>query len=137
MVKVFVDTNILVYTLDERDRLKQKKAQGIFSDTASANTLVVSTQVLQEFYSVATTKLKVDKLIVKSVLRNFANSEIVQIDMGLIEQAIDLNILEQISFWDSLIVAAAEYAGCEEILSEDLQNGRSLRGIKIVNPFKR
>ncbi|GBR72663.1 putative PIN domain protein [Candidatus Termititenax aidoneus] len=137
MVKVFVDTNILVYTIDKHNLDKQNKALSIFSEAAKQNSLVISTQVLQEFYNVMTGKMKMDKLKAKDVLQDMQDIETVLLNRDIIERAIDLNILEQISFWDSLIVAAAEYANCEEILSEDLQDGRSIRGIKIVNPFKR
>jgi predicted nucleic acid-binding protein len=137
MVRIFVDTNILVYTVDNHNPAKQDKALSVFSEAAKQNSLVISTQVLQEFYNVMTAKMKMDKLKAKDIIRDTRNIETVLLNEDIIERAIDLNILEQISFWDSLIVAAAEYASCEEILSEDLQHGRTIHGIKIVNPFKR
>jgi predicted nucleic acid-binding protein len=62
--------------------------------------------------------------------------EIVQVDLDIIEQGIDISILSQISFWDGLIIAAAEFANCVTILSEDLNDGQIIRGVKIINPFK-
>jgi predicted nucleic acid-binding protein len=56
--------------------------------------------------------------------------------MDIIEQGIDISILSQISFWAGLIIAAAEYAGCSVILSEDLNDGQIIRGVEIKNPFK-
>ncbi len=61
--------------------------------------------------------------------------ELVNIDLELIEQAIDISILSKISFWDSLIIAAAEKSNCEYVVSENLNTGQLYRGIKLINPF--
>jgi predicted nucleic acid-binding protein len=134
--KIFIDTNILVYTVDSNEKNKQKQARSILKKTVDANIPVISTQVLQEFYSATTTKLKLDKIVAKNIMHNFHHMEIVQIDMDLIEQGIDISILSNISFWDGLIIAAAEQANCSSILSEDLNSGQTIRGITIVNPFE-
>ena len=91
---------------------------------------------IPEFYVVATTKLKADPIIIKNIIHNFNNIEIVQNDLELIEQAIDISVISQLSFWDSLIIAAAEKAKCESILSEDLNPGQTYRGVMVINPFK-
>ncbi len=135
--KIFIDTNILVYTLDGRDRAKQAKAREIVSAIASKHLPVISTQVVKEFFVVATTKLKTEAITAKQIVHNFHNMEVVANDLDLIEQAIDIHLLSQISFWDALIVAAAEKANCEYIFSEDLNDGQLYRGIKIVDPFKK
>jgi predicted nucleic acid-binding protein len=135
VAKIFIDTNILVYTLDTTNPKKQKIAQKLFKDISNNEKPVISTQVLQEFYSASTTKLKVDKLLAKSILHSFTNMEIVQVNMDIIEQGIDISILSQISFWDGVIIASAEHAKCSVILSEDLHNGQIIRGIEVRNPF--
>lgn len=61
--------------------------------------------------------------------------EIINNDLDLIEQAIDVSVLFQLSFWDSLIIAAAEKAKCEFVFSEDLNTGQTCRGVQVVNPF--
>jgi predicted nucleic acid-binding protein len=86
---------------------------------------------------VATSKLKADQIVVKSIVHNFRNMEIVQNDLELIKQAIDISVISQLSFWDSLIIAAAEKANCEFVFSEDLNSGKSYRGVMIVNPFEK
>jgi len=134
--KIFIDTNILVYTLDSRDSYKQAKAREIMTKVVNLCRPVISTQVLKEFYVAATTKLKADPIIIKNIIHNFNNIEIVQNDLELIEQAIDISVISQLSFWDSLIVAAAEKAKCESILSEDLNPGQTYRGVMVINPFK-
>ena len=134
--KIFLDTNILVYTVDRNDKKKLSQARKILENAIAKDKPVISTQVLQEFYSATTTKLKLDKIIAKNIIHNFRNMEIVQVDLGIIEQGIDISLLFQISFWDSLIIAAAEHANCEMIYTEDLNDTQTIRGIKIVNPFK-
>ena len=134
--KVFIDTNILVYTLNSTDSYKQTKARKIMEKVVDFHQPVISTQVLKEFYVVATTKLKADRIIVKNIIHNFCNIEIVQNDLELIEQAIDISVISQLSFWDSLIIAAAEKAKCEFIISEDLNPGQTYRGGMVINPFK-
>jgi predicted nucleic acid-binding protein len=134
--KIFLDTNILVYTVDRNDKKKLSQARKILENAIANDKPVISTQVLQEFYSATTTKLKLDKIIAKNIIHNFRNMEIVQVDLGIIEQGIDISLLFQISFWDSLIIAAAEHANCEMIYTEDLNDTQTIRGIKIVNPFK-
>jgi predicted nucleic acid-binding protein len=134
--KIFLDTNILVYTVDRNDKKKLSQARKLLENVIANDKPVISTQVLQEFYSATTTKLKLDKIIAKNIIHNFRNMEIVQVDLGIIEQGIDISLLSQISFWDSLIIAAAEHANCEMIYTEDLNDTQTIRGIKIVNPFK-
>jgi predicted nucleic acid-binding protein len=133
--KIFIDTNILVYTLDQKNIEKRDMARKIVKKVVESHQPVISTQVIKEFYVVASTKLKADPIIVKNIIHNFHNMEIVNNDLELIEQAIDISILSQLSFWDSLIIAAAEKANCEYVLSEDLNSGQNYRGIKLLNPF--
>ena len=97
--------------------------------------MVISTQVIQEFYVVATTKLKVDRFVVKNIIHNFRNLEIVNSDLDMLEQAVDIGIISQVSFWDALIIAAAEKANCDYILSEDLNAGHTYRVVSVINPF--
>jgi predicted nucleic acid-binding protein len=66
----------------------------------------------------------------------FSKIETIVVNTNIIEQAIDISIHNQISFWDGLIVATAESANCSMIITEDLNDGQIIRGIKIVNPFK-
>ena len=135
MSKIFIDTNILVYTLDQKNIEKRDMARKIVKKVVESHQPVISTQVIKEFYVVASNKLKADPIVVKNIIHNFHNMEIVNNDLDLIEQAIDISILSQLSFWDSLIIAAAEKANCEYVLSEDLNSGQNYRGIKLLNPF--
>lgn len=137
MSKIFIDTNILIYTLDQKNIEKRDMARKIVKKVVESHQPVISTQVIKEFYVVASNKLKADPIIVKNIIHNFHNMEIVNNDLDLIEQAIDISILSTLSFWDSLVIAAAEKANCEYVLSEDLNSGQNYRGIKLLNPFIR
>lgn len=134
--KIFIDTNLIVYTLDKSNVYKQERARNIIRKIVDVHQLVISTQVIKEFYVVAINKMKADPIIVKNILHNFRNMEIVTNDLELIEQAIDISVISQISFWDSLIIAAAEKANCEYIFSEDLNPGQTYRGVLVINPFE-
>ena len=135
MSKVFVDTNILVYSMDKHDLQKMKKSRSILKKLKKDMHGVISTQVLQEFYVVATQKLKADPITVKDIIRSFENFEIITITPAIIENAIDCSILNMISFWDALIVSAAESAKCSQLWTEDLNTGQIIRGVKVVNPL--
>jgi len=95
----------------------------------------VSTQVLQEFYGAATRKLGHDPLAAKQVVQRIALNELVLINVTHIEAAIDLSVLNRISFWDALLFAAANAANCSAILTEDLSPGSVIGGVRVLSPF--
>jgi predicted nucleic acid-binding protein len=136
MSKVFIDTNVLVYAYDAADRKKQKIARGALESVQREGTGVISTQVLQEFYVAATSKLKMEPLIAKSLLDTFEVFETVLISPPLIATVADFHMLFKLSFWDALIVAAADAAKCATLWTEDLNAGQKVRGIRVENPLK-
>jgi len=133
--KIFIDTNIFVYSLDAHDLKKKEYARSILKDFTNKYTGVLSTQVMQEFYVAATKKLKADPVIVKGILNQLSNFEIISISPELIFSAIDCSILNRISFWDALIIAAAASGKCKEIWTEDLNHGQVILGVRVINPF--
>jgi len=135
MIKVFIDTNILLYCLDRHDPGKQARARELLKEAAGNLTGVVSTQVLQEFYVAATRKLHVDPLQAKTMVQAFGNLETILITPDAIANAIDCSVLNKISFWDALVVVAAESAACATLWTEDLSDGQVIRGVKIQNPL--
>lgn len=134
--KIFIDTNIVCYAMDNNDPSKRDRARLVLQDILDNHQPVISTQILNEFYVVATKKLQVDPLVVKNILHNFGNMEIVQIDLPLTEEAIDISIISQLSFWDSLVIAAAEKARCAYVYTEDLNAGQNYRGVEVLNPLE-
>ncbi len=134
--KIFLDTNFLVYLQNHNEPKKQVHCRALLSSFQDNSAFVISTQVLQEFYIVMTRNLAMDPVQVKSVIRLFRQFEVVLIDPDSISNAIDLSILNQTSFWDALIITAAQKANCSSVLTEDLNDGQTIGGVRILNPFK-
>jgi predicted nucleic acid-binding protein len=130
--KTFIDTNIFIYSLDSRDRRKQEIARNALQGVENG---AISTQVMQEFYAAVTRKFKVAPLNARKILQTMERFEIIPTAPNLIYEAINLHILEQIQFWDAMIVAGAVYANCMQLLSEDFNTGQIISGITIINPF--
>ena len=134
--KVFFDSNILIYSVDERDSLKQKIAIDLINKAMQNKIGAISTQSLQEFFSVTTKKLNVSKEVAKEYLDFFVdNFPVTQVTLSNIYKAIDISIQTQFSFWDSLIVSAAHSSGCVIVYSEDMNHNQFVNGVKIINPF--
>ena len=135
MSNVFLDTNGLVYALDQEDQEKHRACSAIIRELQSANRAVISTQIMQEFFVVATRKLGVEPLKAKNILQALGNIETVSVSPALIYEAIDCSLLNQISFWDDLVIVCAASAQCVVVMSEDLNDGQINKGAKIQNPF--
>ena len=135
MAKVFLDTNVVVYAMDEREPAKQARARALIASLDTETLGVTSTQVLCEAYHVATTKLGIEPLAVKQILLRFERLEVVAMTPELVRQAIDCSILNSLSLWDALIVAAAASAKCETLWTEDMNPGQVILGVRIENPF--
>jgi len=133
--RAFLDTNVLVYTDDPRDPVKQAKALDLIKQHLLSRKGVVSLQVLQEYFVLATGKLKLDSALAKERIEVFARLQVVEPTVTDILAAIDLHRLRGLSFWDALVVHSARQAGCSVLLTEDLQHGQEFDGVKIVNPF--
>lgn len=133
----FVDTNVLVYAHDASETSRQPVAQALLDELWRTRSGTLSTQVLQEFYVVATRKFDppMTRHEARELVDAYAQWQLVQIDAPLILSASKLEERHTLSFWDALIVEAARRAGATRLLSEDLQSGRRLAGVLIDNPF--
>ena len=132
----FLDTNVLVYTDDGDAPEKKERAIALYTECRRDGKGVVSTQVLQEYFVAATTKLGVDVLVARRKTELFGRLHLVPVGLDDIVGAIDLRRLHSLSFWDALIVRAASVAGCTRLYSEDLQHGWQIDGLEVVNPFR-
>lgn len=132
----FVDTNVWVYAVDAADPAKRALA-ATATAPAPGRDLVISTQVLTEFYAVVTRKLAMPVPVedAEAMVRQLAVLPVVAIDSSLVVSAIAGSREWQISIWDALIVRAAEVAGCRRLLSEDLADGTAYGSIVVENPF--
>lgn len=135
--RVFFDTNVLVYLFDSSTPRKKGIARQRFEQEGLAGNAVVSTQVLQEFYVIATRKLDpgLDPAKAYRAVQDLCELTVVHVDPGMVLAAIRRCQAAQLSFWDSLIVEAATQGQCQVLLSEDLQDGRVIDGVRIENPF--
>ncbi len=131
----FIDTNIIVYANDARDKKKQAKALELIAWHMKSCTGVISTQVLQEYAHVALNKLHQRQDVILRQLVLLEELNVVQQSPALIRRAVELKAIYQISFWDACIVGAAEYANCHVILSEDMNTGQFYSGMIMESPF--
>jgi predicted nucleic acid-binding protein len=135
----FLDSNVLVYTVDSGEPAKQAIARAIVAASANVSDIVISTQVLQEFYWTASRKFanRTEPHVVDQALHDFTRFQIVQVDVPIILAAIERVRTASISFWDALIVEAALTAGASTLLTEDLQRGQVFDGVlRVENPFR-
>jgi len=133
--RVFIDTNVLIYADDEDAGAKRDKARQIIEAALGNGNGVLSTQVLQEYFVVATKKLGVPAEIAQEKVELLASMTVLAIDVEHVVEAIKLHRLYGFSFWDCLVIRCAKAAGCPRLLSEDLQHGRTVEGVHIENPF--
>ena len=133
--RCFVDTNIFIYTIDSRDLRKQQVARDLVIRLQTSRTLVISTQVLLEFFHAATRKVGYSPTEALSAADTFAISDVVPATNELVRSAMEISIIDQQSIWDSMIIAAAVQRRCIILYSEDLGHGRKIRGLEVRNPF--
>lgn len=133
--RVFVDTNVFVYADDRSARTKRPRARSVLSELIRTRRVVVSTQVMQEYFVAATRKLGLPPERARMRVERLNRLDVVLIRPDLVLGAIDLCRLHGLSFWDALVVRSASAAGCGRLLSEDLQDGQTIDGVRIENPF--
>ena len=132
----FVDSNVFVYAIDKNATAKQKKARRIVADAFAASaTYRISSQVLAEFSSVCIRKLGMATPLLLSLLSEMGKISHVAIDNALVSRAVEIQGIYGIQYYDAQIVAAAERLGCDNILTEDLNDGQMYCGVMAVNPF--
>jgi predicted nucleic acid-binding protein len=135
--KIFVDTNILVYAHDLSAGDRHTRAFAVIESLWEAQTGVISTQVLQEFYITVTRKMKnpLEPAEAREIIRNYLAWPIQNNDPETTIRASEIEEKNGISFWDALIVVAALRLQAKKIISEDLNNGQIIEGILIENPL--
>jgi predicted nucleic acid-binding protein len=135
--RCFVDTNVLVYADDRSAGPKRERARQLIREALASGEGALSLQVLQEYFAVATRKLGISAVAARRRVGLFSNLDVVILGVEDLLAAIDLHRLHAFSIWDALVVRAALNARCRVLYSEDLQDGRRIDGLEIVNPFKR
>lgn len=137
--KFFIDTNVFVYSFDERQPEKKERSRALIQEGLRTGMGIISTQVIQEFLNVATQKFSVplsfehSKVYIRQVMNPLCQ---VYADLALYESCLELKAETGYSFYDSLILAAALRGDCDVLYSEDLQDGQEVRSVKIINPYR-
>ena len=131
----FLDTNVLVYAFDASVPAKRARAVALLEDEALD--IVLSAQVLNEFYWTVTRKLTpaVPEAVAQEAVRELALGRVVPIDASMVEEAIALSRHHRLTLWDAGIVVSAQRSGCRELLSEDLTSGQAFGSVTVRDPF--
>jgi predicted nucleic acid-binding protein len=136
-VTIFLDTNILLYSISRAEGEVAKRNRAIqLLDRADC---VLSVQVLQEFYVQATRASRSDPLsheMAASLTRAWCRFPVQENSLAVFQAALELRTSTRFAFWDCAIIAAAHAAGCRELYSENMSHGRQIDGLRIVNPFR-
>ena len=132
----FVDTNVLIYAVSSApdEATKQAVAQSLLN----AEELVLSVQVLQEFYYQVTRPSRPGRLSHESAMQfveRLAQRTVLPVTIELLRSAAEISQRYQISYWDAAIIAAAKAMDCDAVYSEDLNPGQDYGGVQFVNPF--
>jgi predicted nucleic acid-binding protein len=131
----FVDTNVLLYSVDASNAAKRARARQWMDALWATDSGRLSWQVLHEFYSNAVGKMKTPAVLARENVGTLALWQPVDFGLGLLHRAWYWMDHASVSYWDALILAAAETAGCKYLLSEDFQAGRKFGDLTVVNPF--
>jgi predicted nucleic acid-binding protein len=136
-MRVFIDTNLWVYRLDRREPAKSEQIRPWLATVICEHEVVLSTQVLIELRAVSTRKLQppLSDSQITEVLEALSGFEVVSTDAHLVLDAHQLANIEQLSWFDALIVEAAIRSRCAILFSEDFSHGRQIGGLVVINPF--
>ena len=132
----FLDTNVLVYSIDGKDPAKQVVAREIVVSAVRGGGFLISAQILNEFSNIALLKLKLSVEEVRKFVSFFSRIGVVSLESRWTDAALLLKQRYETQFFDSLLLAAAQENGCDEILTEDLNDEQMYGSVKAVNPFK-
>ena len=132
----FVDTNVLLYAISTSGDEVAKRSAALA--ILNHRDLLLSVQVLQEFYVQATRVSKIDRITHEqavSLVESWLRFGVIETSIPLVQNALATAARWQISYWDAAIVEAARMGGCHVLLSEDLQSGMNFAGVVVENPF--
>ncbi len=138
--KAFIDTNVFIYSTDHREPVKQSNANDLLRGLAVEGEAVISYQVIQEFFNWALAKNPI-KMTTDDAQHYLATTfrplQLVPPSFALVSDAIRIHDRYRLSWYDSLIVSAAQQAGCSTLYSEDLQHGQRFDSVTVQDPFRR
>jgi predicted nucleic acid-binding protein len=133
----FLDTNMLLYSISRDPTETTKHDRAVALIDAGDNAL--SVQVLQEFYVQATCPTRPDPLshdIAAGLIRTWLHFKVQETSVSIMTAALEIKVGHGLSYWDAAIVAAARALGCRELYSEDMNHGREIDRVTVINPFR-
>jgi predicted nucleic acid-binding protein len=132
----FLDSNVLIYAFDTQEPVKRARSRALI-EGLPAESIVLSAQVVNEFYFTVTRKLRraLSAAAAEEAVRGLSGLRILPLDHRLSLAAMEIVRKHQLSIWDALIVQSAIEGKCRTLFSEDFQNGRKYGALKVVNPF--
>jgi len=133
--RVFFDTNIFLYAHDNNNPGKRGIARDLILNEFKTGNCAVSTQVLAEFFQIYVGKLKMPYINAVKELHFMSRCSVIEQTISLIVSGAALYSQHSLSFWDSMILAAAIKASAEILYTEDMNSGQEIEGVKIINPF--
>lgn len=134
---VFLDSNVLVYAVDPRDKRKMNIAKDIVASALRGYTkCAISVQSLTEFVNVAIRKLNKPIDEINDFLNAYMGLQTICIDPTMVPRGFEIKNRYDIQFYDAMMLAAAERVGANEFYTEDLNDGQLYGSVKAVNPFK-
>lgn len=131
--KVFIDTNIIIYSYSQDEPQKRHRAQ----ECTQENESWISTQVLNETINTLKRKFFLDYRQIGTVVDELSQQhQLAIVSLGTIQKALEIAQRYQYSYFDSLIIASALEVGCDRLYSEDLQDGQKIDSkLTLINPF--
>ena len=139
MSRAFFDTNVLIYLSSLDDPRKQEIAKGLYAQHSIASEVVLSVQVLNEFFSVTTRKLAVKTSVREAIkiVEGLVENTVIPLGVDVMFAAMARTEGDRLNFWDALIVESALQGQAEVLYTEDLNHGQIIEGLRIENPFRR
>jgi predicted nucleic acid-binding protein len=135
-VRYFFDTNVLLYLYTSGNLIKQRIAHELFQKHAELEEAVISTQVVQEFYAAGAGRVGIPEDVLRKAVSEFLELPVVTVSGAEILSAVDIKDRYGISFWDALILSAAESARAEILFTEDLNHNQRYGSVTVRNPFR-
>jgi predicted nucleic acid-binding protein len=133
--RAFFDTNVLLY-MYAGDPGKRARAIALYKEFVASERLVLSTQVVQEFYATSSRKFGIPRRTAREAANSLLEKPLVTIGRTEILSAVEIEDRYKISFWDALIIAAAESGGADTVFTEDLNDGQRYGTVTVQNPFR-
>lgn len=135
-MKTYLDANVFLYAFLDQDAGKKQKSVEIIARLLESDSGFISLQVVREFCNVMVKKSSKTLSELRGALRIFDSFQLIDGSMLLVRRALEIRDRYDVRFFDSLHLAAAEAAGCNEFLTEDLNDGQMYGSVRAVNPFK-